>query len=42
MRQLGEMIVHEPVAGSLVILRINTGVTFRASWQAGTTGFFIF
>jgi len=26
----------------LVILRINTGVTFRASWQAGTNGFFIF
>jgi phenylalanine-specific permease len=37
MRQLGEMVVEEPVQVHLPILPLNTGV-LRASYPAGTTG----
>lgn len=38
MRQLGEMVVEEPVSGSFATLPINTGDRLRASSLAGTTG----
>ncbi len=38
MRQLGEMVVEEPVAGSFSHFAYNTGVVSRASRPAGTTG----
>ncbi len=38
MRQLGEMVVEEPVSGSFAPLPINTGDRLRASSLAGTTG----
>ncbi len=39
MRQLGEMVVEEPVAGSLATLLINTGAVSRVSLLAGTIGY---
>ena len=39
MRQLGEMVVEEPVAGSFSHLLINTGAVSRVSPLAGTTGY---
>ena len=42
MRQLGEMIVHEPVAGSFSHLLINTGANSPVSLRVGTTGSYIF
>lgn len=38
MRQLGEMIVEEPVAGSFSHFAHKYWAVTRASWQAGTTG----
>lgn len=38
MRQLGEMVVEEPVSAHLPTLPINTGDRLRASSLAGTTG----
>jgi aromatic amino acid transport protein AroP len=38
MRQLGEMIVEEPVAGLSAILHINTGAVLPAFCPAGTAG----
>lgn len=38
MRQLGEMVVEEPVAGSLATSPINTGAALPDSLPAGTTG----
>ncbi len=38
MRQLGEMIVEEPVAGSFSHLRTSTGAASPASSPAGTAG----
>ncbi len=38
MRQLGEMVVEEPVAGSFSTLLINTGAVLPVSPLAGTTG----
>ncbi len=37
-RQLGEMVVEEPVSGSFAHFAINTGDRLRASSLAGTTG----
>ncbi|VTN67248.1 Aromatic amino acid transport protein AroP [Klebsiella pneumoniae] len=39
MRQLGEMVVEEPVAGSFSHLLTNTGAVLPASPPAGTTGY---
>lgn len=39
MRQLGEMVVEEPVAAPLATLLINTGAVLRASLLAGTIGY---
>ncbi len=38
MRQLGEMVVEEPVAGSFSHFAYNTGAVSQASRPAGTTG----
>ncbi len=38
MRQLGEMVVEEPVAARLATSHINTGAALPASLPAGTTG----
>ena len=42
MRQLGEMVVEEPVAGSFSHLPTNTGAVLPVSLPAGTTGCFTF
>ncbi len=42
MRQLGEMVVEEPVAGSSATLPTNTGAVLPVSLPAGTTGCFTF
>ena len=39
MRQLGEMVVEEPVAGSFSHFAYNTGAVSRVSPLAGTTGY---
>lgn len=41
MRQLGEMIVQEPVAGSFSHFANNIGANFPAFLRVGTIGFYM-